>query len=61
MNDIELIKQNLHEQSLPVYEIEIPYIQNTLFLIKQAKAPLKTFPYLNTEVPITVVDKELLR
>lgn len=61
MDDTIFIRVGLRLQGLPLYEMDIPYIQNILYTMKQAQAPLQAFPYLNTKVPITVVDKELLR
>lgn len=59
MDNATFIRKDLHLQGLPVYETDIPHIQNILY--KMAQASLQVFPYLNTEVPITVVDKGLLR
>jgi hypothetical protein len=61
MDDANFIRQGLHLQDLPVYEADIPFIQQIRFTIKQAEAALPYFPDLNMEVPITIVDKELLR
>ncbi|WP_100011152.1 hypothetical protein [Lentibacillus sediminis] len=55
------IRQGLYNQGLPVYETDIPFIQNILYTVEQAESSLGAFPYLNQEVPITVVDKELMR
>lgn len=57
MNDANFIKQFLDLQGLPIYETDIPYIQNILYTMKQAQGSLQAFPHLNLEVPITVVDK----
>lgn len=61
MNDANFIKQFLHLQGLPAYHTDIPFIQNILYTMKQAQVSLQPFTYLNIEVPITVVDKELMR
>lgn len=61
MDHITFIKNGLHVQALPVYENDIPYIQNILHTVKQAQESLQAYPYLNTEVPITVVDKGLIQ
>ncbi|QKY71001.1 hypothetical protein [Lentibacillus sp. CBA3610] len=60
MYDATFIKQGLYLQGLPVFEDDVPYIQNTLVTINQAQEPLKSFPDLNQTVPITVVDKRLM-
>ncbi|GGN54128.1 hypothetical protein [Oceanobacillus indicireducens] len=54
------IKNSLQEQGLPVIEFDIPFIQDILMTVKQAEYFLVEAPYLNMEVPIQVVDKELL-
>lgn len=61
MNDAAFIKQGLYLQGLPICESDIPHIQNILFTIHSARRSLKAFPNLNQTVPITVVDKELMR
>lgn len=61
MNDVYFIKHGLQLQGVPIYENDIPYIQEILDTIHQAQASLDIVPYLNTEVPITVVDKRLIR
>lgn len=60
MYDTNFIKRGLARQGLPFYEADLPYISQILDTINQAKAPLQTFPLLNEETPITIVDKELL-
>ena len=55
------IKESLAMQGLPNYDSDIPFIKQTLHTVNQAKIPLKQFPDLKTEVPITIVDKELMR
>jgi len=60
MVDANFIRQGLHLQGLPIYEADIPYIQNLLCTINQAGTSLHAFPHLNMEVPITVADKELM-
>lgn len=57
MNDTSFIKQFLDLHGLPIYETNIPYIQNILYTMKQAQGSPQAFPHLNLEVPITVVDK----
>lgn len=61
MNDLHLIEQALSLQGLPTYEYDIPHVSNILYTVKQAQAPLETFPYLNQYVPITLVDKRLIQ
>jgi len=61
MNDYHFIKHGLHLQGLPIYEADIPYIHNTLFIVKQTESYLNAFPDLNQAVPITMVDKEAIR
>ena len=61
MDNATFIKNGLHLQGLPVYEADIPYIRNILYTMNQAQVALHASPYLNMEVPITVVDKRLLR
>lgn len=60
MNDANFIKQSLHLQGLPIYKTDIPYIQNILYTMNEAQGSLQIFPYLNLEVPITVIDKKLM-
>lgn len=60
MHKDHFIRLGLYAQSLPIYETDIPYIQNILSTIEQSEDSLNTFPYLNQEVPITIIDKELL-
>lgn len=54
------LRQGLYLQGIPVYDTDIPYIRSILSTINQTQAPLKAFPYLNKEMPIKVVDKEVL-
>lgn len=61
MNDVNSIKQRLHSQRLPFYESDIQHIQNTLFIINYAEQSLQAFPHLNKKVPITIVDKRIIR
>ena len=60
MNDPYLIKHELCAQGLPVYEGDIPYIDNILTTINQSQASLQAFPDVNNEKPITVVDRRLM-
>ncbi|RKQ28180.1 hypothetical protein [Oceanobacillus halophilus] len=61
MCNINFIKQGLYVQNLPIYEADIPYIQDMLHTIQQAQLALEAFPHLHDEVPITIVDKGLIR
>lgn len=61
MDDAHFIRHGLYAQGFPVYETDIPFIQNILYTVEQAERSLGAFPYLNQEVPITVVDKESMR
>lgn len=61
MMNADIIKQNLSYQGLPVKEDDIPFIQQTLKALNEAKAVLPHFPDLNMEVPITIVDKEEMK
>ncbi|GAA0488728.1 hypothetical protein GCM10008986_13150 [Salinibacillus aidingensis] len=61
MIDEAFIRQGLYVQGLPVYTTDIPYIQNLLLTMNQAQTSLHVFPHLNMEVPVTVVDKEVIR
>lgn len=61
MYEAGFIKQGLYLQGLPVLEGDIPHIQNILITINSAERSLKAFPYLNQTVPITIVDKEIMR
>ncbi|WP_163971838.1 hypothetical protein [Oceanobacillus halotolerans] len=54
------LKQELYLQGLPIYEADIPYIHNILYTINLAQTSTDAFPHLNKEIPITVVDKELM-
>ncbi|GIO22025.1 hypothetical protein [Oceanobacillus sp. J11TS1] len=60
MDNANYIRYGLHLQGLSAYENDIPYIYNLLRTMKQAQISLDAFPHLNTEIPITIVDKELL-
>lgn len=53
------IKRELTRQGLPCKEIDIPHINQLLNNISSAELKLRSVKYLNQEVPITVVDKEL--
>lgn len=61
MEDTSFIRKGLYLQGLPFYEMDIPYIQNIRYTMTQAQASLQAFPNLDTTVPITVVDKRLMR
>ncbi|MCM3739476.1 hypothetical protein M3210_04255 [Oceanobacillus luteolus] len=56
-----LIKNNLQAQGFPVIESDLVFIKDILLTVQKAEQPLANAPYLNMEVPITVVDKELLK
>ncbi|WP_080875220.1 hypothetical protein [Oceanobacillus timonensis] len=60
MDDANFIRQGLHLQGLPFYETDIPYIQQIRYTMYQAQTSFHAFPHLNMEIPITIVDKELL-
>lgn len=60
MDDANFIRQGLQMQGLPVYEADIPYIQQIRYTMYQAQTSLHVFPHLNMEIPMTIVDKELL-
>lgn len=61
MDDANVIRQGLHLHGLPICETDIPYIQQIRCTMKLSQHALSAFPYLNMEVPITIVDKELLQ
>lgn len=61
MDYSNFIRQGLYLHDIPVYEADIPYIQFLLHTVNQAQTSLKEFPDLNSEDPITVVDKGLIR
>lgn len=60
MVDVNNIRENLRSQRLRVYETDLPFIQGILLTMEQAQKPLQALPNLNMEVPITVVDKDLM-
>ncbi|MEW9674692.1 hypothetical protein ABRT01_00630 [Lentibacillus sp. L22] len=60
MDYVNFLKQRLYLQGIPVYENDITHIHNIIYTINQAQSSLRTFPHLNQEVPITIVDKELM-
>lgn len=60
MNSQIFIVQGLYLQGLPMYEIDLPYIRDILYNINQAEMATTAFPYLNEEIPITIVDKGLM-
>jgi len=61
MNDINFIRQGLYLHGIPVYEADVPYIQNLLSTVNQAQSSLDKFLDVNKETPITIVDKGVLR
>ncbi|WP_062110158.1 hypothetical protein [Bacillus niameyensis] len=61
MDNESFIRKGLHLQGLPSYEKDVPYIEDILKTMKIAENSLQAYPYLNMEVPIMVVDKELMR
>jgi len=61
MKDVTYIKQELFLQGLPVCEADLPYIHNIMNTINLAQTALISYCDLNSVVPITVVDKELIR
>ncbi|GAB2574077.1 hypothetical protein [Gracilibacillus alcaliphilus] len=60
MDDANVVKQSLHVQGLPIFETDIPYIQNICYTINQAQLSIHALPHLNMETPITVLDKGLI-
>lgn len=60
MNFHFYLLQRLNSQGLSVYETDLPYIQSVLNTMNLAQAPLQLFANLNKEIPITIVDKELI-
>ena len=55
------VKESLKIQGLPIYEIDIPYILDTLHTINASQRSLNAYPYLNEEIPITIVDKGMMK
>lgn len=55
------VRQGLYLQGLPVYETDIPFILQILSTIHEAEIQLQAFPNVNTETPITIVDKAVLK
>ncbi|GAB3804829.1 hypothetical protein [Virgibacillus kimchii] len=60
MNYDNYIKQSLYYRMLPVYESDIPFIYQLICEMNQTETALDSFPGLNMERPITIVDKELM-
>ncbi|WP_216829701.1 hypothetical protein [Alkalihalobacterium elongatum] len=61
MNFTDYIRRSIHLHGIAVKEGDLPYIEHILHTIEQAQTPLKAKPDLNEEVPITIVDPELIR
>ncbi|HLS10495.1 hypothetical protein [Lentibacillus sp.] len=61
MEEMNMIRQGLYLQGFSVYEADTSYIHNILCTMNQAQASFTAFPHLNQEVPITIVDKALMR
>ncbi|MFD1851437.1 hypothetical protein [Oceanobacillus bengalensis] len=61
MNYEDFIRKSLSLQALPVYKTDIPYIHQILYTMNQAERQLQAFPRLNLEIPITIVDKKVLK
>lgn len=61
MDNLSLLKMNLHLQHLPAYPSDLPYIDRLLQAMSVARTSLYSFSYLNTIVPITIVDKGYMR
>jgi hypothetical protein len=59
MNE-QWIRMTLKERGLPAFDKDLPYIRQLLQTVNRAEQAADRAPYLNMEVPITVVDKELL-
>ncbi|MEB1808921.1 MAG: hypothetical protein LPK26_16805 [Bacillaceae bacterium] len=55
------IRHSLHLNGMPVKEADLPYIQHVYHTIQQAQLPLKAQPDLSEEMPMTIVDPELIR
>ncbi|MRX73952.1 hypothetical protein GJU40_17615 [Bacillus lacus] len=61
MTEAELLKKQLMDKGFPVHEGDIPYILMVLNSIKRAPSPFGRKTDLNEEVPVVIVDKELLK
>lgn len=60
MDVANFIKQGLYFHGYPIYETDIPYIQQLITTINLAQTSTNVFPHLNEEVPITIVDKGMI-
>ncbi|SHG23396.1 hypothetical protein [Ornithinibacillus halophilus] len=61
MIDTSIIRNGLQVQKFPVYQTDIPYIQQIMYVMYHSKEPLDKFPHLNMTIPVTIVDKGLLQ
>lgn len=55
------IKHNLQQLGIPVMEEDIPYIRYMLRLIQEVHTPLEAEHDLYKEVPLVVVDPEVVQ
>ncbi|UJL47731.1 hypothetical protein KFZ58_07705 [Virgibacillus sp. NKC19-16] len=55
------IKEQLKRQGIPVIEADLPYIQKLLLTIERAHAPVKANNNLHKEIPLVVVDPEVVQ
>ncbi|AST90368.1 MULTISPECIES: hypothetical protein [Sutcliffiella] len=58
MQEIEI---SLQKHNIRVIEKDVPYVREIVSIIHQAQASLEEFPTINEEVPIVVVDPEVIK
>ncbi|GAE33972.1 hypothetical protein [Halalkalibacter akibai] len=61
MDFADFIRKNLYLDAIPVAEADIPFIQQVLYSVYQAQTAVWTQRDLKDEVPITIVDSELIQ
>lgn len=54
------IKQHFSIHGIPINDADLPFIQHIHHTILQVSTPLTSQTELNQEVPITIVDPELI-
>ncbi|MED4017517.1 hypothetical protein [Sutcliffiella cohnii] len=55
------IESSLQKHNIRVIEKDVPYLREMVSIIHQAQTPLENFPSINEEVPIVVVDPEVIK
>lgn len=61
MHATNVVKQGLHIHGIPVIEADIPYINSVMTTIQQAQTPLVKQQGLHEEVPLVIVDPDVIQ